>query len=244
MCTHKVCWKGQRLYGYYVVPAKRWRTPARRWSAAKDYFEVLNLVLRGSSIRRLNFSPLVDTVRPSRYRDTRTTIILNFSMRWQRPSHITYTAVYFLPGPLRPGSTPAPPRAARRPGGPRTKSKPLVTRTILLLLLLLPLGVVAVHLGPTDGAAAAPAAAVAVAPRRLLRRAPAAAAAQLDAAARCAVCALRRRLRAELAGSVGGKCLTAAWRLRRLSAAGKKLLFRFCAHYQRNTGLLSRDATH
>eukprot|EP01052_Picozoa_sp_SAG31_P031669 SAG31_NODE_3380_length_4340_cov_2.414053_1_plen_130_part_00 len=25
---------------------------------------------------------------------------------------------------------------------------------------------------------------------------------------------------------------------------GKKLLSRFCAHYQRNTGLLSRDATH
>eukprot|EP01052_Picozoa_sp_SAG31_P013757 SAG31_NODE_836_length_11643_cov_3.389813_7_plen_88_part_00 len=26
--------------------------------------------------------------------------------------------------------------------------------------------------------------------------------------------------------------------------AGKKFLFRFCAHYVRNTGLLSRDATH
>eukprot|EP01052_Picozoa_sp_SAG31_P066173 SAG31_NODE_24977_length_470_cov_1.212938_2_plen_86_part_00 len=28
------------------------------------------------------------------------------------------------------------------------------------------------------------------------------------------------------------------------SSPGKKLLSRFCAHYQRNTGLLSRDVTH
>eukprot|EP01052_Picozoa_sp_SAG31_P007145 SAG31_NODE_337_length_17493_cov_5.855755_8_plen_406_part_00 len=38
--------------------------------------------------------------------------------------------------------------------------------------------------------------------------------------------------------------LIAAHKMEASQAAGKKLLFRFCAHYVRSTGLLSRDATH
>eukprot|EP01052_Picozoa_sp_SAG31_P046679 SAG31_NODE_9022_length_1346_cov_2.893344_1_plen_209_part_00 len=37
---------------------------------------------------------------------------------------------------------------------------------------------------------------------------------------------------------------TTEWDLDAILGTGKKLLSRFCAHYQRNTGLLSRYATH